>query len=99
MTLDRLDLLDPAIEIELANEAPDHPRLRIGVKTLIERSPTEFDLIAFRDAKPRLSSTRLASGLSGSGIGKVVGVERKVGHENLAIVCECERRLRGSSMF
>ena len=70
MTLDRLDLLEPGIEIELADKAPDHPCLRIGVEPLVERFPAHFDLIAHRDAKPRLAAAGFTSGLRRGGIGE-----------------------------
>ena len=87
MMFDRLDLLEPGIEIKLTDKVPDHPRLRIGVEPLVERFPAHFGLIADRDAKPRLAAAEFTSGLFGGGIGEVVAMEREVGHENLAIEC------------
>ena len=52
MTLDRLDLVEPGVEIESADKAPDDACLGIGVEPFVERRPAHFDLIAVRDAKP-----------------------------------------------
>ena len=36
MTLDRLNILEPGVEIEPADKAPNHVRLRIGVEPFVE---------------------------------------------------------------
>ena len=87
MMFDGLDFLEPGIEIELTDQAPDHSRLRVGVEPLIERFPIHYGLIAHRDAQPRLAAAKFTSGVGGGGIGEVVATEREVGHENLAIEC------------
>ena len=92
MTLDGLDVLEPGVEIELADKAPDNPRLRIGVEPFVERRPAHFDLIADRDAKPRRPSTGLTRGLSGERLGEVVGMEWEGGHESLAVRRGCGHR-------
>ena len=88
MMFDRLDLLEPGIEIKLTDKVPDHPRLRIGVEPLVERFPqAHFGLIAQWDTKPRLAAAKFTSGLFGGGIGEVIAMERETGHENLVMEC------------
>ena len=85
MTLDRLDVAEPGVEIESADKAPDDPRLGIGVEALVERPPVDFDLIAIRGATPGDAPSLLASGLLGRGSGTVVGIEGEGVQESLAM--------------
>ena len=57
MALDRLDFVEPGIEVELADEAPDDACLGIGIESFVEGGPAHFDLIAVRDAEPWRSSS------------------------------------------
>ncbi len=84
-TLDRLDVVEPGVEIESADKAPDDACLGIGVEAFLERLPVHFDLVAVRDAKPGDAPSLRASGLLGCGSGKVVGIEGEGVQESLAL--------------
>ena len=85
MTLDRLDLAKPGIEVERTDEAPDDACRGIGIEAIVERAPAEFDLIALRDAEPGFAATGRVGSLLGRGLGEVVGQEGEGGHGSLAV--------------
>ena len=63
MPLDRLDVVEPGVQIEAADHGPDRSYWSIGVEPFVERAPAEFALDALRHAEsgcPDRASGRLA---------------------------------------
>ncbi len=80
MSLDGLDVGQPGVQIEAADQRPDRAGRGIGVEPFIERAPAEFALIALRHAEPGRPPTGRLGGLLGRGLREFAGQEGEGAH-------------------
>ena len=78
MSLDGLDVGQPGVQVEAADQRPDRAGLGVRLEPIVERAPTVFDLIALRHAQPGLPQTGHLGGLLGGGLREFAGQEGEV---------------------
>ena len=99
VALDGLDVGEPGVEVEAADQRPDHAGLGVGIEAIVERAPAKFGLVAVRDPEPGFAPTGRAGGLLGGGLGEVVGQQGEGSHGSLAEIYGCKHRGGGPLMF
>ena len=80
MPLDGLDVGEPGVQVEAADQCPDRAGRGVGVEPFVERAPTVFDLIALRHAEPGRPPTGHLGGLLGRGLREFAGQEGEGAH-------------------